>query len=129
VATLCIEIDRFRAELHLIVEQFLDNNGWHGTGTARPAIGAPAATGCSPAPTHGKHAPTGPEHDEDASDKSTTEPLMSLGRSHDADRQQCGKWRPALSAWGRGAGRAAAEVPEPHGIMTPGTATRPSTQG
>lgn len=51
VATLCIEIDRFRAELHLIVEQFLENNGWHGTGTARPAIGTPAAAGRSPAPS------------------------------------------------------------------------------
>ena len=27
---------------------------------------------------------------------------MSLGRSHDADRQQCGKWRPGLSAGGKG---------------------------
>ena len=69
VATLRIEIDRFRAELHLIVEQFLDNNGWHGTGTARPAIGRQPPPAVRLRRVHGKHVPTGPEHDEDASDK------------------------------------------------------------
>jgi hypothetical protein len=95
VATLGTEIDRFRAELRTVVGQFLDNNWLHDIRTARPTMGTEPLPGCSGAPTlRQKRLSKGSEPDEeDASDQSTTEPLMLLTAATTIAQLQRHRWR------------------------------------
>jgi hypothetical protein len=94
VATLRTEIDRFRAEMRTVVEQFLDTNWLHDIRTARPTMGTEPLPGCSGAPTlRQKRLPKGSEPDEeDASDKSTTEPLVLLTAATTIAQLQHHRW-------------------------------------